>query len=33
MLSLYIVTPIYRPLAIRELASLIARRAILQRIA
>jgi len=29
MLGLYIATPIYRPLVIRELASLIARRAIL----
>jgi len=29
MLGLYIVTPIYRPLAVRELASLTARRAIL----
>jgi len=29
MLGLYIVTPIYRPLVIRELASLAAKRAIL----
>jgi len=29
MLSLYTVTPVYRPLAIRELASFTARRAIL----